>query len=100
MDVASEVVVAPQRLSDADHLLHRMVFRFRYPRREKQSLDHVATIKAERERYDLLDLEAGARRVARQPIDAKRAVVDAEIRKKHLEERNAPPVRRVGVADA
>ena len=100
MDVAAEIVVASQRLGDADHLLHRMVFRFRYARREKQSLDHVAAIKAERERYDLLDLEARARRVARQAIDAKSAVVDAEIREKHLEERNAPPVRRVGVADA
>jgi hypothetical protein len=48
MNVAAEVVVASQRLGDADHLLHRMVFRFRYPGREKQSLDHVAAIKAQR----------------------------------------------------
>jgi len=100
MDVSSEVVIAPQRLGDADHLLHRMVFRFRYPRRKKQSLDHVAAIKAERERYDLLDLEPRARRVARQAIDAKSAVVDAEIREEHLEERNASAVRCVGVTDA
>src|ERR1700733_16078684 len=66
----------------------------------KQSLDHVAAIKAQRERYDLLDLEARARRVARQPIDAKSAVVDAEVREQHLEERNASAVGCVGVADA
>ena len=38
--------------------------------------------------------------VARHAIDAIGAIVDAEIRQKHLEKRNAAPVRRVGMAYA
>ena len=99
MDVASKVVVAPKRFRHPHHLLHRVVLGLRDARRQKEPLDHVAAVEPEGERDDLLDLEPGARRVARDAIDAIGAVVDAKIREQDLEKRDAAPVRRVGVAD-
>ena len=100
VDVAGEAVVAAQRARDADQLLHRVVGRPHHAGREEQALDVVALVELERQRHDLLDGEARARRVRAAAVHAIGAVVEAPVGEQDLQQRDAAAVRRVGVADA
>ena len=79
VDVAAEVVLLAQHPRHLDHLLHRVVGRADDPGAEEQALDAVAPVEVERQPHDLVDREAGARHVARDPVDAVQAVVEAEV---------------------
>jgi hypothetical protein len=100
MDVATEAVRFAERPRDGDELLHRVVGTLEDTRAEKQPLDVIATIEVEREAHDLLDGEARALDVARDPARAIAAIVDAEVREEDLEKRHASAIRRVAMADA
>ena len=69
------------------------------PEEREQPLDVVALVKIKREADHLLHAEPRPGRVARHPVDAIGAVEHAEIGQQYLQQRHAPPVRRVGVAD-
>jgi len=68
--------------------------------REEQALDVVALVELHREGHDLLDGEFRPGDVGRAPVDAIGAVEQAVVRQQDFQERDAAPVRRVGVADA
>src|SRR3546814_2773086 len=64
------------------------------------SSDLVALVEIERQRDDFLRAEARTLDIARRAVDAKAAVVDAEVGEQDLEQRDAPPVGRIAVTDA
>ncbi len=67
--------------------------------RNEQSLDVVAPIEVERQLHDLVRRKARPLHIRRGPVDAVGAVINAEVGQQHLEQRDAAPIRRVGMAD-
>ncbi|MNE37870.1 hypothetical protein D3C80_1317450 [compost metagenome] len=92
-------MVLAQTARDLDQLLHRIVARADDAGREKQPLDIVALVEGQRQVDDLLDREPRPFDVRGRPIDAVDAVVDAEVGQQYLQQADATPVRRIGVAD-
>src|SRR4051812_31184158 len=99
MDVAAKVVVLAQAPRDLDNLLHRVVRRADDPRREEQPLNVIALIEGERELDDLLRREPRAPHVRALAVDAISAIKDAAVGQQNLEQGNAAPVRRIGMAN-
>ena len=100
MDVAAEIMGLAQGAGDVDDHFHGVVGVADDAGAEEQPLDVVPLVEIEREFHHLLGCECGAADVAGAAVDAVVAIVDAEIRQQHLEQRDAAPVRRVAVADA
>ncbi|EKD61409.1 MAG: hypothetical protein ACD_54C00251G0001 [uncultured bacterium] len=100
VDIPPKPVLLPQRLRDPHHIGHRLIGRPNDPRRQKQPLDVIAPVKLQRQRHHFLNRKPRAFDIGRHPIDAIGAVKDAEIRHQDLQQRNAAPVRRIGMADA
>jgi hypothetical protein len=100
MDVTAEPAVPAQRLRHADELLHRVVRRADDAGGEEQPFDIVALVELHRERHHLFDGEFGPSDIRGAAVDAVGAIEQAIVREQDLQERDAAPVRRVGVADA
>ena len=100
VDVAGEGVVFAQAARDLHQLLHRVVAVADDPAGQEQPLDVVALVEIEGEPHHLLGREARARHVARDAIDAVRAVEHAEVGEQDLQQRHAAAIGRVAVADA
>ena len=100
VDVALEPMRHPQLARDAHHVPHRLIRRTDDAGGEEQPLDIVAPVEFQHQAHHLLDAEAGALDIGRHAVDAIGAVVDAEVRHQDLEQRDAAPVRRIGMADA
>ena len=100
MDVAAKAVLGAQRLRHPHQVLHGVVLAARDARRQEQSLDAVAPIEVERELDHLGDRKPRALDIARAPAHAIGAVVAAEVGQQDFQQRDAAPVRRIGVADA
>jgi hypothetical protein len=98
--VAAEVMLLAQFARDAHHLLHGVVGAADDAGGEKQSLDVVAAIEVDRQLHHFVDREAGPCHVRRSAVDAIQAIVIAGVGEQHLQQRDAAPVRRVGMADA
>ena len=100
MDVAAKAVLGAQRLRHPHQVPHGVVLVARDAGRQEQSLDAVAPVEIERELDDLRDREPRALDIARAAAHAIGAVVAAEVGEQDLQQRDAAPVRRIGVADA
>ena len=100
VDVALEAVLLAQLARDLDHLPHRVVGRADDAGRQEQPLDVVPPVEFQRQRHDLVDAEPRPLDVRADAVHAVGAVVDAEVRHQDLEQADAAPVGRVGVADA
>ena len=100
VDVAAKVVLLAQHACHLYHLLHGVVGALDDAAGEEQPLDAIAAVKVQRELHHLTDCEARPGHVAGHTVHAVQAVVLAEVGEQDLEQRDAPPVRRVAVADA
>ena len=100
MDVAAKVMLFPQDARDFYQLLHRMVGALHDTRGEEQPLDVVAAVEAQGEVDDLLRRKPRAPHVRALAVDAIVAIEHAVVGEQDLEQGDAPPVRRIGVADA
>ena len=100
MNVAAKPWSLPQRARDRDHLLHRVIGIANDSRAEKQTFDIIAPVKIEREPDDFFRRETRAPHIAGNAVDAIKAVVDAVVREKNFQQRNAAAIRRVAVANA
>ena len=58
MDIAAKVMLEPQRLRHQHELLHGVVGRADYTRRQEQPLDIISLVEVERQRDDLIGSEA------------------------------------------
>src|SRR5690606_657978 len=67
---------------------------------QEQTFYIVAAIEFEGERDDLLHGEPRPLDIAGYPVDAIGAVEDAEVGHEDLQQRDAAPIRSIGVADA
>ena len=100
VNIAVKMMLKPQKLQHPDHLLTGIVRISENARRQKQSLDIVAAVKLHRKLGQFLRLKSGAGGIVAPAVDAVFAVVHTDIGHQHLQKRNAPPVRRKGVADS
>lgn len=100
MDIAAEIVLLAQYPRHLDELVHRVIGVLDDAGGEEQPLDIVAPVEIEREVDHLLRGEASARDVRALAVDAVVAIEDAVVGQQDLQERDAAPVRRIGVADA
>ena len=100
MDIPVEAVLLPQDAQRLDHQLHRAVGRTQHRARQKQALDIVAAVKADRQLCQLPRGKGSPRPVIGAAVDAVAAVIAADIRVQHLQKRHAAPIRRKGMADA
>lgn len=100
MDVAAKAMRDAQFPRHPHHLFHRMIGRADNAGREKQPLDIVAPIELQRQPHHLLGSKPRPLDIARRTIDAIGAIIDTEIGEQYLQERNAAPVRRIGMAYA
>ena len=100
MDVAAKVVLFAQHAGHLHHLLHGVVRALDDAAGQEQPLDAIAAVKVQRELHHLIDREARPGHVAGHAVHAVQAVVLAEVGEQNLEQRDAPPIRRVAVADA
>ncbi len=88
-----------QQLRHGDHLLHRVIGILDNAGAEKQAFDVIALVEFDGEENHFFRREAGARRVARNAVDAVAAIVDAVVGEQKLQQRDAAAIGRVAVAD-
>ncbi len=100
MDVATEVVDVAQLFGDSHKLLHCVIGRLNDARTEEQTLNVIAAIEVEGQGDHFVNGEPSTLNVARDTVDAVKAVVDADVGQKDLEQRHAATVRGVAVTDA
>ena len=100
MNVAAKLVHLPQLPCDLDHQFHRVVRTADDPAAQEQSLDVVPLVEIQRQLHHLVRREPCACHIAGPPVDAVVAVIQAGIRHEHLHQRDAAPVRCVGMANA
>jgi len=99
VDIARELVLAPECARDGDELLHGRIGAAVDGRAQKEPVDEPAAVVVAREPDDLMHREPRALDVVRPAQRAVRAVVDAVVAEEELEERNPAPVRRDGVVN-
>ena len=92
-------MIDSQCARDSHHLLHRVVGIADDAGAEEESFDVIAPVKIERELDHFFRREARARHIARNAIDAVKAVVDAVVREQYFQQRHAAAIRRVAVAN-
>ena len=100
VDVAVKMVLLPQDAQSLDHQLHRAVRRAQHSAGQKQPFNIIAAVKADGQLRQLTRGEGRAGSVVGAAVDAVAAIVAAHVGVEHLQEGDAPPVRREGVADA
>ena len=100
VDVPIEAVWPSQQLQHPAHPLHGVIGIAQNPGAEEQPFDIVAPVKLDGQPRQLLRGEGGAGHVVGAAVDAVLAVVDAAVGHQHLEQGDAPPVRRKAVTNA
>ena len=100
VDVAVKMVLVPQDAQSLDHQLHRAVRRAQHSAGQKQPFNIIAAVKADGQLRQLTRGEGRAGSVVGAAVDAVAAIVAAHVGVEHLQEGDAPPVRRESVADA
>src|SRR5690606_7008977 len=99
MNITLKAMLLAQQACDLDELLHRIIFRANDARRKKEPLDIVALVEIERQANHFCRAEPCALDVARSAIDAEAAVVNAKVGEQYLEQRNAPAVGGITMAN-
>ena len=100
MNVAAKVMLGAQRLRHPHQVRHRVVLTACDTRRQEQAFDTVAPIEVERELHHFGYRKPRALDIAGAAAHAIGAVVSAEVGQQNFQQRDAAPVRRIGVADA
>ena len=92
LKILAEAMRLAQRSHHSHELFHGVVRRAKDAGAQKQALDVVAAVKVEREVHDLLRREGCSGNVARKPVDAEDAIVDAMVREENFQERHAAAI--------
>ena len=100
VNITAEIVVFAQAPGDAQHLFHRVIRITDDAGGQEQALNVVALVEIEGELDHLIRRKTRAPHIAGRAVDAIKALIDAEIGEQNFQQRNAAPVRRIGVADA
>ena len=100
VDIPIEAVGPPQQLQHPAHLLHGVIGVAQHSGAEKQPLDVIAPVKLDGQPRQLLRGKGGAGHVVGAAVDAVLAVVHTAVGHQHLEQGDAPPVRRKAVTNA
>src|SRR5690606_38057425 len=100
MDIAIEVVLGTQGPGHAYQLFHGRIGIPEDAGAEKQAFDEIAPVEVQGERDHFLYGKAGALDVVAAPAHTIGAVVDADVGKQDLEQRNAAAVFGIAVTDA
>ena len=100
VDVAAKVVVFAQHARHFNHLLHGVVRILNDAAGQKQAFNAVAAVKIKRQADNFVHAEARPGHIAADPVDAVQAVISAKVGEQDFQQRNAPTVGRIAVADA
>ncbi|MOA00514.1 hypothetical protein D3C78_1198830 [compost metagenome] len=100
VDIAAKTMGNAQFTRHAHHLFHRVIGGADDAGGQEQPLDIVAPIKLQRQPNHFFWRKPRSLDIAGRAVDAIGAIIDAEIGQQNFQERNAAPVRRIGMADA
>src|ERR1051325_7909186 len=100
MDVAAKQVLGSQPPGDGNDLLHGIIRTANDAGTEKQTFDVVAPVKIQRQLNNFFWSKPRARDIARDAVNAVKAIVDTIIREQNFEQRNTTPIRGVAVTNA
>ena len=93
-------MVLAERSRNFNELLHRVIAALNHSRTEEETFDVVALVELQREGDNFLRSEPCPRSIAGNAIHAVRAVVNAVIREEDLQQRDAPAIGRIAVANS
>ena len=100
VDVTAEMMLPPQDAERFDHAFHGMIGGAEDRAGKKQPFNIISAVKADGELRQFPRLKGGTGNIVGFAIDAVAAIIAAGIGIEHFQKRNAPSVRRKGMADA